>query len=335
MLITQKIEIKINKNVKYFNTLGYNVKCGDIINIEVKNLPKNSHHKVLVKCDICGKEKEICYREYLRQNNLHNFDTCKKCSIIKNKTTNNIKYGVEYITQSTEFKNKIKKTKIEKYGDSAYNNIEKTKKTNLEKYNTEYSFLNTDVKEKIKKTNLEKFGFENNLQNSDIRLKIENTNVEKYGVKNPFQSEIIKSKIRNTNIEKLGVPYPTMSKLVIDKSLQTNINNGRWIKIEDRSDFYNYYLFVYKYTLKNKKELLEKWNGCDYYTNEYILENFKLDSNNKKYPTIDHKISTRYGFDNNIPYDNISKIENLCITTRSNNSAKSMKNESEFIKNEK
>jgi hypothetical protein len=82
--------------------------------------------------------------------------------------------------------------------------------------------------------------------------------------------------------------------------------------------------------LKNKKELIEKWNGYNYYTNEYILENFNLDSNDKNYPTIDHKNSVRYGFDNNISAEEISKIENLCITTRSNNSSKSKKTEIEF-----
>jgi hypothetical protein len=121
-----------------------------------------------------------------------------------------------------------------------------------------------------------------------------------------------------------------MSKIVTDKSLETNIANGRWIKIEDRSDFYDYYLSVYRKTLKNKKSLLENWNGYDYYSNEYILENFKLDSNDKNYPTIDHKNSIRYGFDNNMLPEEISKIENLCITTRSNNSSKNKKIESEF-----
>ena len=108
------------------------------------------------------------------------------------------------------------------------------------------------------------------------------------------------------------------------------LTNGRWIKIEDRTDFYKYYLLVCKHTLQNKKELLYNWNGNDYYTNEYILENFNLNSNDKKYPTIDHKKSIKYGFDNNISYTEISHIDNLCITTRSNNSSKGEKIETEF-----
>ena len=74
----------------------------------------------------------------------------------------------------------------------------------------------------------------------------------------------------------------------------------------------------------------KNWNGNDYYSGEDILENFNLNSNDKNYPTIDHKNSVRYGFDNNISAEEISKIDNLCITTRSNNSSKGEKIESEF-----
>lgn len=327
MLITEKLTIKIvYKNLEYFNNLGFNVKNGETIDIDIKDLSIDSHCKVKVKCDICNEEKEIAYREYLRQNSLHNFDTCKKCSFIKNKITYKEKYG------NSNYRNieKAKKTNLERYGNSNYNNIEKTKKTNLEKYGFECSLLNSDVNKKTKASVKEKYGVDNVLQNKEIRTIIENTNIKKYGFKNPFQSEEIKYKSKNTNIEKLGVPYPTMSKIVTDKMLNTNIKNGRWIKVEDRSEFYNYYLLVYRNTIKNKKTLLENWNGYDYYSNEYILNNFNLDSNDKNYPTIDHKISIRHGFDNNISHEEIYKIENLCITTRSNNSSKNRKTESEY-----
>lgn len=331
MLIIEKIKIKIvTKNTNHFRMLGYDVKYGDIIEINTTELSENSKFRVNVICDRCGEIKNITYQEYLNQRKKFDFDTCNKCKFEKNDITNLEKYGVKNSFESKYFIEKSKLTKLEKYGDENYNNIEKTKKTNLEKYGVEYSFLNEDVRNKVKTTNLENFGFENCLQNEEIKNKAEKTNLEKYGCKNVFQSEEIKDKIRNKNLEKLGVPYPTMSKDVTDKTLETNIKNGRWLKVEDRDDYYNYYLSVYGETIKNKKELLSNWNGYDYYSNEYILENFKLDSNDKKYPTIDHKNSIRYGFDNNISTNDISRIENLCITTRSNNSSKNKKIESEF-----
>ena len=327
MLIIEKIKIKLNnKNIKHFAKLGYDNKYGEIIEVNCNELSENSKFRVNIICDRCGEIKNITYQEYLNQRKKFDFDTCNKCKFEKNKIINLEKFGVEYYMATDEFKEKSKITNFKKYGNENYNNIEKTKKTNLIKYGTEYSFLNDEVRNKVKINKLEKYGNEN-YNNIEQTKK---TNLEKYGYENPFQSEEIKEKIRNTNFKNLGVPYPTMSKNVTDKSLETNIKNGRWIKVEYRDAYYNYYLKVYSETLKNKKELLDNWNGYDYYSNEYILDNFKLDSNDKKYPTMDHKKSIRYGFDNNISSDEISNIENLCITTRSNNSSKSKKNESEF-----
>ena len=83
-------------------------------------------------------------------------------------------------------------------------------------------------------------------------------------------------------------------------------------------------------TNKNKKHLFEKWNGFDYYDNEYIKNNFKYEPRSSNYPTIDHKTSIRYGYDNNINITNISSINNLCITKKKINSSKYTKTEQEY-----
>ena len=46
----------------------------------------------------------------------------------------------------------------------------------------------------------------------------------------------------------------------------------------------------------------------------------------------DHKKSVKYGFENDISAVEISMIDNLCITTRSNNSSKGEKIETDFNK---
>lgn len=70
-----------------------------------------------------------------------------------------------------------------------------------------------------------------------------------------------------------------------------------------------------------------EWDGLDFYDNEDIKENLNLDPKNESYPTIDHKLSILYGFNNQIdPYE-IGKLENLCITKRTNNSKKNSKNQ--------
>ena len=92
--------------------------------------------------------------------------------------------------------------------------------------------------------------------------------------------------------------------------------------IEYINNFEKYGKKVRKLT---KNELLEKWNGYDYYDGEYIKINFKLKHTNNQYPNIDHKISIKYGFDNNLTPEFISDINNLCLTKRINNLKKGAK----------
>lgn len=80
----------------------------------------------------------------------------------------------------------------------------------------------------------------------------------------------------------------------------------------------------------NKKILLKNWNGLDYYDNEYIKENFIFKSNDRRYPTIDHKTSIVYGFKNGFTLEYIGSIDNICVTKRKLNSKKHMLTEIEF-----
>ena len=78
---------------------------------------------------------------------------------------------------------------------------------------------------------------------------------------------------------------------------------------------------IYNKKVKNitrsyKKYLFENWDGYDFYDNEYIKNNLKLKSSNIRYPSIDHKISIKYGFENKIDPEIIGSIDNLCITKR-------------------
>jgi hypothetical protein len=320
--------------------------CGKEKEIQYQSYIKQHKNQKLDTCQICKtvKRKVTMLERYGVEHALQNKDSMTKAKNTmikrygaefsansieiqeKNKKTCLEKYGVEYITQSEKFKNNSKKSKKERYNNEYYNNHNQIKETKKEIYNDE----NYNNREKSNETCLEKYGVENVSQSDIIKNKKKQTSFKNYGVEHPLKTFEIMEKLRNTNIDKLGVPYPTMSKIVTDKIFATNIKNGKWTKIEDRTNFYKYYLLVCKYTLQNKKELINNWNGNDYYTNEYILENFNLNSNDKNYPTIDHKKSVKYGFDNKISVEEISNITNLCITTRSNNSSKGEKIETEF-----
>jgi len=128
---------------------------------------------------------------------------------------------------------------------------------------------------------------------------------------------------------KYGYEYALQNDDVIRKRIDT-INKNR---IYDLTDMLIYRTLVQKLTKLYKKILFDSWNGYDYYDNEYIRDNFELNSNNILYPTIDHKISIFYGFMNDISIDDIAHIDNLCITKRTINSSKNRMCENEYIIN--
>lgn len=84
-----------------------------------------------------------------------------------------------------------KQTKLKRYGNENYTNVEKRKKTNLDRYDAECSFSNPNVRKKAKLTCLEKYGDEN----FNNREKAKLTTKERFGVDNVFKdAEYIKNK---------------------------------------------------------------------------------------------------------------------------------------------
>jgi hypothetical protein len=112
MIITREIEIKINEsNYQYYEDLGYDILIGEIITIPVELLPNGSHYKVKCKCDGCGIEKEVIYKNYLKYDNKNWGDySCRKCSEIKRKETLRKNFGVDYPIQNKKVLSKMKKT---------------------------------------------------------------------------------------------------------------------------------------------------------------------------------------------------------------------------------
>lgn len=181
--------------------------------------------------------------------------------------------------------------------------------TSLEKYGVD-NFSKTDEwKKKVEKTNIERFGYKTNLLNPDYQDLIKKRLIEKYGTDEHWKIRSKKNKMIINDLSKI---------------------KGQEIKFSE--SLYNDYFIVQKYhTYRNEcrkltkrvlNKLIDNWDGFDYYDNEYIIENFNLDHNNPKYPTVDHKISVYFGFINNISPEKIADISNLCMTKRSINSKK-------------
>jgi len=199
-------------------------------------------------------------------------------------------------------------------------------RTNNERYDCDNVFQYEDVKNKIVYTNNEKYGVDYPSQDKDIRLKIVETNINNFGCDNPAKSDIVQEKMKKTCIERYGADNYNKSK----KSEELRIINGRQIPNFYKTEFEIYQNKIRNITKTLKKYIFKYWEGYDYYDGEYIKDNLSLKPGNSLYPTIDHKTSIFYGFINNISINDISHIDNLCITKRNINSSKNKKCEDEF-----
>jgi hypothetical protein len=155
MILTEKVLIKINgRQVNYYNNLGYNCKNGDLLEICINHLPKGSHTKINVKCDICAKEKELIYKQYNNNISKYSLYSCsEKCGNFKNKLTCKEKYGIETYNNRDGYI----ETCIKKYGvlpqklESVKN---KTNQTCFEKYGAKFPAGNKEISNKIKNTKI-------------------------------------------------------------------------------------------------------------------------------------------------------------------------------------
>ena len=158
----------------------------------------------------------------LKENNILK----SKEMINKSKSDGKIKAYLE----KPEIKNKIKQTKLERYGNENYNNREKFKETlNNNPQIVEHMIDN------IKQTFLKKYGTEIPMQLESVKNKFKQTCLKKYGVENPYQSKVIKEKIKQNLIENYGVD--NISKSAIwknkfkEKTLKSNFKINRLNKI--------------------------------------------------------------------------------------------------------
>jgi hypothetical protein len=126
MILSREINVKITEsNYNYYDDLGYDVYISEEIVIPVELLPKGSHYKIKCKCDTCGIEKEVIYKNYLKYDNIWGDYYCRKCSEVKRKETLRKNFGVDYPIQNKKVLEKMKKTLVQKYG---VDNISKNKK---------------------------------------------------------------------------------------------------------------------------------------------------------------------------------------------------------------
>jgi hypothetical protein len=117
MLLQEKIIIRVNpKNYKNLEMYNFS-KFGDLIEINICDLSKNSHLIVECLCDVCGNKKNIQYKSYISNVSKYNYYTCStKCAVSKNEKTNLLNMGCLYPAQDISVRDKYKNTMLERYG---------------------------------------------------------------------------------------------------------------------------------------------------------------------------------------------------------------------------
>ena len=180
------------------------------------------HHYIDIgkKCSVCGKPLKFIkfsfgYAKYC----------CNECSKIGRSKKFSENWHKKYNTPEKikELTNKIKQTKLEKYGSATYTNIEKCKETWIKNYGVDNPQKSKIIKNKTKQTCMERYGVENGGGSKQALDKIKQTCMERYGVENPWQIESVKSHITNIMLEKYGVENPSQSEIIKKKKQQTYI----------------------------------------------------------------------------------------------------------------
>lgn len=136
--------IKTNKtNIEKYGFIT-NLKCDDTKNkIKKTCLEKYGVENVFQNDIIKEKIKETCLEKYGVKYPTQNSEIFEKQTI-----TNMKKYGAKYFFKTINFKKISEFTKIERYDNKNYTNIEKYKETCLEKYGVEYPIQNSEIREK-------------------------------------------------------------------------------------------------------------------------------------------------------------------------------------------
>ena len=176
MILQTHIFINItSRNITYFKNRGYDT-TQNLLEVKIEDLARYSRVKIKIECDKCHKESVLTYNKYISNIERYGFYTCRKCSTIKKKITFNNNYGVDNPMKVKSIQEKGKKTKLDKYGDENYNNLEKHIQTNLELYGFEHHLQNENILNKQKETNLKRYGFESASKSLVIKEKIISSN---------------------------------------------------------------------------------------------------------------------------------------------------------------
>lgn len=226
MILSEFIEVKpAGKMIKYYQNLGYNAKHLVPLLINVKDLSNNSHERIDVICDICGKKTNSIYQNYYKiTNGLTLPYYCSECSpkkvaencmaeygvsnhskrpevIQKIKDTFETRYGVSNAMEVPEFKERIQETVRIRYGVNYVMEVPEFKKRAKEK---QMKYLEVHKEEHYKRvcqTMTDRYGVAYTFLLPNVADRAKEACFQKYGCKNPMELSEFREKARKTLYE--------------------------------------------------------------------------------------------------------------------------------------
>lgn len=205
---------------------------------------------------------EMLYNEYII-NNLSLEELSKKYNISKRTLRYWINDNYKIYKSSNDKLVHIKQSKLKKYGNENYVNIEKAKQSRLEKYGNYVNMI------KIKESNLKKYGIENVSFLVDVKKKISvkntlnakermkkmlETNLKKYGVKTFSQTEMSKNRYKDIDYVKN----------IMNKQYETKKKNNTFGKSKIEDEIYKLLCEKFDDVKRQYKSNLYPF-ACDFY----------------------------------------------------------------------
>ncbi len=214
----------------------------------------------------------------------------------------NDRYGVDYAMQSATLVQKYKDSLESSYGvthPSQSKEIYKNRnKAMVDKYGVKHAMQSPILVDRYKQSMNNHYGVDYPLQSEEVRSAMQQTMMQRYGKQFSAQVDYIFEKLKQTNLDRYGVEYPLQSQTIQKQKRIKMEDCGKWIPLELLTDFDLYYKRVIYFT--NKQSL-------------HTLLNFETRglAGIEGAHHVDHKVSIKYGFENNIPPYIIGNINNL------------------------
>lgn len=289
----------------------------------------NIKHSIL---NIILKVHEIPKRSWY-ESNLIGAEKCKKTKMEK--------YGNPYYADI----DKRRKTLKKRYGSDGYNNLEKRRETCLKVFGVDNASKNPHCVEKANKTKkergiphkvsmLQKGLWSDPIYRSVIVKKQKEGVVSKYGVDNVAKVTAIYDRIKRSIEARFGVKNISQS----DYMRKIMVEKGLWISDTQKSSWELYLRNVRRITRKYVSHLFNAWKftgGLCYYTQIPLIDAAGNVIDKLHAPSVDHKVSIVHGFLNGVSAEIIGGVENLCICSLSVNSYKRGMTEKEYLGSDK